>query len=79
MAGSREARKRRRPSAKKSFSVWTSTIEFRCHNALDSSLWVGQPRSELIARFDEPLSAWHIHTRPTIAMNKLVIRPRAAA
>jgi hypothetical protein len=40
---------------------------------IDGSIWAGKP-PELLARFDDALSAWHIYTRPAAAMNVLTIR-----
>lgn len=40
---------------------------------VDGALWPGSP-PELIARFDDTLSAWHIYARPAGAMNILTIR-----
>ena len=42
---------------------------------INGSLWVGKPPKQLIAHFDENLSAWHIDARPSIAMNRLILRP----
>ena len=40
---------------------------------VDGSAWPGKP-PELLARFDDALSGWHIYARPAPLMNVLVIR-----
>ena len=40
---------------------------------VNGSAWPGKP-PELIARFDDTLSSWHIYARPSPALNVLTIR-----
>jgi hypothetical protein len=42
---------------------------------INSTLWVGKPPKNIVAHFDEMLSAWHIDVRPCIGMNRMTIRP----